>query len=579
MGGTLIKWQEWNDETFRAAQEQDKPILLDIGAVWCHWCHVMDEGIPGDPVHTGTYSDPDVARLVAERYIPVKVDNDRRPDINARYNMGGWPTTVFLTPTGEPLYGETYVTPKRMIGLLDYVAMYYNDNKGDIAQRLAEHERDNEEGLAAGAVPFDACAKIAASVVANFDSAYGGFGTEPKFPHTRALEFALERFTATGDTELATVVAKTLSAMAGGGTYDQYAGGFFRYSTTRDWRIPHYEKMLEDNTQLSALCFKAGVALGDETFTEIGHDVHNWLAKVMFDERSGCFAGSQDADKEDEYYGKPLDERAKMPTPYIDRTIYVGWNAYMVSSLAARYKVTAEVEALDKARRTYAFVARDVFPSHFHDAGKAQGTQYLIADINALIPAALDLYEVTGEAVYLYEAQCWGDYVLDHLTDPAGGFYDLVPSPDAIGALAKPKKEMNENADAALALVRLSCHSTDPKYRSGSEKAIASFGTAYERWSFYGAAYGRAVAALQAPDIDVVVVGDQAESLVRAVWATFLPTVRVHVRLPEDIGEYPEDAEGKALAYVCVGTSCQAPISDPATLRQTLLHLAAPLEG
>ncbi|HEY3332299.1 MAG TPA: DUF255 domain-containing protein [Capsulimonadaceae bacterium] len=572
---SIVQWREWNDETFRLAQSLDKPILLDIGAVWCHWCHVMDDGIPGDPIHTGTYSDTDVALLIHEHYIPIKVDNDRRPDINARYNMGGWPTTVFLTPTGEPLYGETYVTPKRMIGLLNYVAGYYRDHKGDIAVRLAEHVDDEANSPSAAAeVPADAPSKIAAAIVESYDSQYGGFGTEPKFPHIRALEFAVEQAEAT-DWDLGGIANHTLNAMAGGGTYDQFAGGFFRYSTTRDWRIPHYEKMLEDNTQLSALCFKAAALLDDEHLAEIGRDVHQWLFNVMRDSETGTFAGSQDADKEDEYYGQPIDKRAEMPTPYIDRTVYLGWNAYMVSSLVARFKLDGDAAILEPARQLFDFLQSRVAPYHYFVDGQPQGTVNLLADLTALIAAALDLHDVTAEGEILHAARGWANHILAHLTDPAGGFYDFAPDPNAIGALAKPKVDMNESADSAIALVRLSVATGDAVYRNTAASAVKRFAAGFERWSFFGAAYGRAVAALLAPEVEVVIAGNSSHpgmvDMRHAAWQRFSHTLRVTADTTG--ARYPAGPDGAPLAYVCVGTTCQAPVADASALRETLARV------
>ena len=243
---TLVEWREWGEDAFRDALEQDKPILLDIGAVWCHWCHVMDTGIAGDPVHTGTYSRPDIAELINSRYIPIKVDNDRRPDINARYNMGGWPTTAFLTPAGDTLYGETYVPPDRMLGLLQHIADYYADSKDEIASRLAEHAAETkaasfDDAVTSGdsnkALTDEIAATIASALKSMFDSEFGGFGNQPKFPHTDVLEFAVRRAVQTGDADIRLIVEKTLTAMAGGGMYDRFAGGFF--SILDDSRLEH----------------------------------------------------------------------------------------------------------------------------------------------------------------------------------------------------------------------------------------------------------------------------------------------------------------------------------------------------
>src|SRR5579883_2127179 len=198
-----IAWRPWEAATFAQAQAEDKPILLAISAVWCHWCHVMDET---------SYSDPEVIETINERFIPIKVDTDRRPDVNARYNMGGWPTTAFLTPNGETLYGETYVTPGRMLGLLQYVAEYYRTHKDEIVGEVTKHDaavKAAEAAPTAGELSPEIVAEISDSLKANFDFAYGGFGTQPKFPHPEALVFAIEEWALRNDSEMKLVAEKT----------------------------------------------------------------------------------------------------------------------------------------------------------------------------------------------------------------------------------------------------------------------------------------------------------------------------------------------------------------------------------
>ena len=307
-----IPWREWGDDAFAEARAQDKPVLLDIGAVWCHWCHVMDTGIPGDPDHTGTYSNPEVQKRILDGFIPIKVDNDRRPDINARYNMGGWPTTAFLTPDGDTLYGETYVPPPRMVALLDYIADLYRNSKESILEQAAQMraQRAESEALTASDLNPDTTATVIAAIKRNFDFAYGGFGSQPKFPHPDALRLTLEEYARTQDPELRVIAEKTLHGMADGGMYDQFAGGFFRYSTTRDWSIPHFEKMLEDNAKLTSVYALASQVLDDPYYMEVVKTAHKWLLTDMRDPETGAFAGSQDADKEEAYYGQPLSVRA-----------------------------------------------------------------------------------------------------------------------------------------------------------------------------------------------------------------------------------------------------------------------------
>jgi hypothetical protein len=359
MGG-LVEWREWSDEAFAQARAEGKLVLLDIGAVWCHWCHVMDDGIPGDPVHRGTYSDPEVLELINEHFIPIKVDNDRRPDINARYNMGGWPTTAFLTPDGDTLYGRTYVPPAEMRDLLEYISGLYKTERDQIEQQTIQMRKERAQ-TEVEEPSADLDPKTASNVVdmvkRSFDFVYGGFGKEPKFPHPSALMFVLEQYAATGDVELKTIAEKTLRGMDSGGMYDKYAGGFFRYSTTRDWSIPHFEKMLEDNAKLTVAYALASVVLDDDRSMETVRSAHGWLLRDMHNPDTKTFAGSQDADEEERYYGKPLDIRATMPTPYIDRTVYANWNALLVSSLASRYMLTGEADILQAARDTFAFLA------------------------------------------------------------------------------------------------------------------------------------------------------------------------------------------------------------------------------
>ena len=279
----------------------------------------MDDGIPGDPVHTGTYSDPDVQRRIAESFIPIKVDNDRRPDINARYNMGGWPSTVFLTPDGDTLYGETYVPPPRMTALLDYIADLWRNGREQIAAQTADvrAQRARAEADAPAASDLDPATvpTVLRHLTRQFDPVYGGFGTQPKFPHPAALQLTLEQYARTGDAGLREVAEKTLAGMAGGGMYDQYAGGFFRYSTTRDWSIPHYEKMLEDNARLTSVYALAATVLDDPRWLDVVKSAHGWLLSDMRDPETGAFAGSQDADAEEHYYGHPLVRPRHPPHP------------------------------------------------------------------------------------------------------------------------------------------------------------------------------------------------------------------------------------------------------------------------
>src|SRR2546430_4499047 len=209
-----IGWRPWGEKAFQEAQVADKPVLLAISAVWCHWCHVMDDT---------SYSDPEVIRMINERYVPIRVDNDERPDVNRRYNMGGWPTTVFLTPDGEIVHGGTYVPPEAMRSYLPQVAELWSSQRSDLAQRVAElREKENEaRAPKSGDLSVQIVDQVGSLVRGQYDPQFGGFGREPKFPQPKLLRFLLDEHRRFGYPEIATMLHRTLSAMAAGGMYDQ----------------------------------------------------------------------------------------------------------------------------------------------------------------------------------------------------------------------------------------------------------------------------------------------------------------------------------------------------------------------
>ena len=589
---TQIPWREWGIDAFAEAKAADKPILLDIGAVWCHWCHVMDTGIPGDPVHTGTYSSPDVQERILKNFIPIKVDNDRRPDINARYNMGGWPTTAFLTPDGDALYGETYVDPKRMVGLLDHMTNIYANQKDEIAAQTAEmrEQRTASEALTPSEFDPNTTANVLKSIAGQFDPVHGGFGTQPKFPHPDALRLVLEEYARTLDPKLREVAEKTLHGMADGGMYDQFAGGFFRYSTTRDWSVPHFEKMLEDNAKLTSVYALASQVLGDPYYLEVVKTAHAWLLSDMRDPETGAFAGSQDADAEEAYYGQPLDVRASLPTPFIDRTVYTNWNALMVSSLVARYKITGEAEILEAAQKLFLFMLYYMtrhdpgdtgllLIRHFSAENGQESSSGLLSDQVTFMNAAFDIHEADKAASRhaLDGAIKSAEYMLEMLEDKLdGGFFDLAPDPDAIGDLARPKKDIGENADAALALIRLSGFTEKAKYRQAAERALKLFADKYADYGYFSSSYARAVAAATAPGLHITIVGEmgstQTRELQSAAWGFAAPAKTVETLTPADAGTrgLPADNGGRAYATVCVGTVCYAPVSSAAEMAELM---------
>src|ERR1700739_3460256 len=423
-----IQWHEWGEEAFAPSPRENKPILLDIGAVWCHWCHVMDRE---------SYDDPDVAAIVNEHFIAVKVDRDERPDIDSRYQVaasavsgqGGWPLTAFLTPDGKPFYGGTYFPPNDGYGrpsfkrVLISIANAYKEKHGDVVEqaKMVEQAIAQSESHAGrdGRISPSIIQAIQQSAFKMFDPQNGGFGQAPKFPHPSALDLLIEQYARTGDDASRNLIVTTLEHMANGGVYDQLAGGFHRYSVDERWVVPHFEKMCYDNSELLKNYVHAYQATGSEFFADVARDIIRWMDEWLSDREHGGFYASQDADysmdDDGDYFTWKLDEaravlteeegqvaalhydineigemhhnpaknvlfvrapvdeiarrmnlsvervsdllvsatkkmlaaRLRRPTPYVDKTVYVGWNALCVSA----YLEAAKVLDLAEARR------------------------------------------------------------------------------------------------------------------------------------------------------------------------------------------------------------------------------------
>jgi uncharacterized protein YyaL (SSP411 family) len=327
-----VDWHPWSEGAFEKAREEDKPVIVDSGAIWCHWCHVMDHE---------SYEDPQTAELINEHFVPIKLDRDERPDVDRRLQnavgaitgRGGWPLTAFLTPEGDVYYGGTYFPrePKRGMPsfrqVLTQAAELYNDEQ----EKAIEQASRIREALAGGDEPAPGQAtrdKLEAAIedaLTKYDPAQGGFGDQPKFPHATTMALLLDRVLATGNDErLFDPVAHTLEAMGEGGIFDHLAGGFHRYSTDGAWHVPHFEKMLYDNGLLAGLYAQASATadcVGDGRagqFASLARETGRFLREVLEQRPHGGFGGSQDADR-------PPDEEGPLSPEDLEEGNYFTW--------------------------------------------------------------------------------------------------------------------------------------------------------------------------------------------------------------------------------------------------------------
>ncbi|HEY6352747.1 MAG TPA: thioredoxin domain-containing protein [Candidatus Angelobacter sp.] len=678
-----IHWHEWGQEPFEKAKKENKPILLDIGAVWCHWCHVMDRE---------SYENPEIAQIINEHFIAIKVDRDERPDVDSRYQsavqaisgQGGWPLTGFLTPEGKPFYGGTYFPPQEHYGrpsfrrVLLSLAQSFKDKPGEV-QESAESVMaaiNQAEGFLgkSGSLRPELLDRIVESAVKLYDAEHGGFGSAPKFPHPSTIDLLMQRHMETGDASLLEIVSSTLGKMAQGGVYDHLAGGFHRYSVDEHWIVPHFEKMAYDNSELLRNYVSGYQLTGNEFFAFVAGDIIRWMDEWLSDQQHGGFYGSQDADysldDDGDYFTWTLKEtqevldgeemevatlrydigevgdmhhnpaknvlhvraslediakrlkksspvvqgilesarkkmyaaRLKRPTPYVDKTVYVSWNSLCISA----YLRAAQVLRLDSARK-FALRSLDRILSQGWNAGS--GLQHVISysdpqaakrqssgvldDYAFTVLACLDAYEATADLSYFKFAGKVADMMIARFHDGAsGGFFDMAAADGLVlGALTARRKPLQDsptpagNPAAAIALLRLYAYTNQASYRDVAENTLEAFAGIAEHYGMFAATYAIALDMYLSPHTQVVVAGsgEEAERLVAAAIAPFsLNKSVLHLAegeivpqmlppaLAETIPNLPDIRQGKTVAVLCNGFTCQPPITDAEELAKAL---------
>jgi uncharacterized protein YyaL (SSP411 family) len=549
-----IGWLPWGEEAFTRAAREEKPILLSISAVWCHWCHVMDET---------TYSDPEVIELVNRDYVPVRVDNDRNPDINRRYNQGGWPTTAFLSSRGALLAGATYIPPETMRRVLARIYELYRRNR-------LELEGAGEGVAAAGGVsgirpdpgnvrPPDASLVyvVGESVLAAWDREFGGLGLEPKFPFADALALALHLHRRGGGEEYLALVAQSLRAMIGGNVRDAVEGGFFRYSTTRDWSIPHYEKMLGDNAALLTVLLRAYGATGDTLFLDTAAETASYIFHTLSDGERRFF-GSQDADEE--YYPLPADERRRKSPPAVDGTTYTDTSSLAASALLEAGTVLGRREYRELALGFLAFAWEEVYRAgegmaHYHD-----GSPRRLGLLEDQVEAALALqgaYGITGDPTYLNRAETLLGFVLDAFWDRGRGILLDVAAAFSPPGLRPRAAGPGSAARAAEALLRQGHLGGGSDWKTAAEAVLARQAEEAPSHSLFAAPLALALDLFLQGPLLVRVEGDGPDGRDPFLAAALLsPDHRVMILSGLSGPATRTPPEGPACAEVCGEAAC-----------------------
>jgi len=559
----LIRWRHWEKQSLDDARKEDKPILLSLSAVWCHWCHVMDET---------TYSAFDVIDYINSNFIPVRVDANMRPDIDNLYNQGGWPSTVVLTPEGEIVQGGNYISQESMIAWLsDALEMLKEDEKRfKEKSETIKKKRGTGRQMEGPAPDVSDIAGITNMLESSYDKRHGGFGLSQKFPNPDAIEFLLSEYLKKKNPELMTMISTTLENMSEGEIYDHVEGGFFRYSTEPDWSAPHYEKMLDLNAALIRNYASACMVSGNSNYKKILNKTITYIEKYLYDKKTGAFYGSQDA--EEQYYRRT--ERAGLKPPQVDSTIYADSNAQMITGLIAAYGATSEKRLIRMAKRAAGFIMKNLYSDNdgtYHYYFGQKHLSGLLAD-NVLFGLALiDLYNMTGEKRYISRAEDISRFIVNKFYDKTNGRFipsleTTIVNPTITSALSDYNTYLS-NYRAVILLNRLYYHNGDEKLKNIINSANSRFRTVYEEYGSSVALYGTALRwSLEAPLVVTIIARDKnVGRFLLQVNKMYIPQKVVEILSLEREREriralgYPVEEA----AYACSGKRCSPAFTEP----------------
>ena len=548
-----IRWRPWEKKTFKLARKEQKPILLEITAKWSHACRIKEET---------AYRNSELTAVINLDFIPIKIDTDERPDINDRYNSGGWPTTALLRPDGSLIAAGIYTSAGTMLSCLKKTERDLNSRAPLAPDKIAPAPAGRPEQLTDGPAEY-----FARLILDHFDPKHGGFGDGPKFPMIQPLGLALS-LAAKGDDRYASVIETTLTKMSTSEIFDASAGGFFRYSRNADWSRPQREKLLIDQAESAILYIDAFSLTGEPLFADTANKTLDFLEAIML-KPYGRFCASQASDE----------------SHALDKTVLSGWNARACSAFIKAESVLARPGAADIALRTLNFLfnrmraGNDLF-WHYFDGHKNWCLGLLVDQINVMT-ALLDAYEASANAAFIAEAISLAAIMVNWLRDHrSGAFFDRLPGREDLGLLGQPYLPIGLNARAAIAYIRLAAITDKARYEKQARGALEAFATNYRGSGLLAADYGQAIRWLLTPNVEVFMIGKRESVLTSELWkkarSTFHPHKVLIVNGHRPIRTPPRPAPRltSPAALVCVGNRCLDPIVSSAELAVRLKEAA-----
>jgi len=566
---SAIVWQPWSNDVFDQAKRENKFVLLDLEAVWCHWCHVMDET---------TYRSPQVIALMRSKYIAVRVDQDSRPDLSNRYEDYGWPATVVFGADGQEIVKrQGYIEPRQMIALLK--AIIADPTPGPSVRPEAEiHFGENS------LLPDDLREELERRYFAQYDAKHGAWGFDQKFLEWNSAEYAMAR-ARSGDSQSEKMARQSLDAQLK--LIDPVWGGVYQYSVGGDWNEPHFEKIMTmqaGNLRVYSLAYEQW---HEPAYLKAAQDIARFL-KNFLTSPEGAFYTSQDADLIDGQHSAAyfrLDDagRRRLGVPRVDKHIYARENGWAIEALAALHDATGDAQYLDQAKRAVAWILqnRAAADGGFrHDSADVAGPY--LADTLAMGRAFLALYAATGDRQWLAHAKAAAKFISGNFASGAAGFVTAKTPTDRSYT---PRPERDENMLTARFGNLLARYTANDEYRNMAERAMR-FLVAPEIAKFLPTG-GTLLANLEfsSEPIHITVVGHKddpaAQELFRAAAAYPSGYLRVEWwdtredRLPNPDVQYPE--QKSAAAFICTGNTCSSPIYKPEMVRTRADRLSRPL--
>jgi uncharacterized protein YyaL (SSP411 family) len=475
----LIRWFEWGKEAFDEAESRDRPVMLFVGAFWCGLCQRMDEV---------AFSNDENIALLNGCFVPIRVENAQRPDVDVRYSENGWPTIAFLTPQGDPLASVNYLPGEEFGNTLARIHLFYRDRKEEVREAVRQAYRDlsqkKPQTETGRAINNAALAEISQLVIGLADRENGGYGRGHKFPHPEANEFLLDRYETTGDDHYLNHVLLTLDKMREGRIRDGSEGGFFRYSSKPDWSEPHLEKLLADQAGLLGNCLRAFSLTRTSIYQDMAAEIIAYLDTRLSGPDRVTFYGCQD-------YART---NAGKSFPVIDDCVYTDANAQAASAYLEASSVLGRPDYRERALRVLGFLwercrENGAMVHYFDGLPRIPG---LLMDQVCVGLALLKANEVTADGAYLSRAIELAEYVLERFRNTNGGYYDLcVLGP---GRLSFRLTLVEQNGAVAKFFLKLAEATKEEKYHDAALGALSVFTEDLTPYGIHCAGLGRALA-------------------------------------------------------------------------------------